>query len=158
MKKLLEQLGFKELPILSEFLLKQRGHFPKGTPPIEVYEIRDERNMQYYNLITQPLTKGMFIPCSEDGNVMIEPECECDDGQEEYDCVKENCSQTYYAEQYQQAKDRVLFECDKPEIIYNRIVIDGIMLKNTLGGFTADGKDIETIEQAINSGVKLILK
>lgn len=55
---------------------------------------------KYAQFLKQPLTLGMFVPCDEDGSVLEEPF---------YDPSNEQywASESY---QYQQAKERVLFE------------------------------------------------
>lgn len=47
----------------------------------------------YADLLTQPLTIGMFVPCDEDNNVLEEP-----------------LNDDWYYEQWIEAKQRVLFE------------------------------------------------
>jgi len=91
--------------------------------------------LNYANLITQPLTKGMFVPCDEEGNVLEEPE------RNNYLSVR---AFTENLNQYLQAKDRVIFE----EI--DAIEYEGIKCYH----FMTDD-EIETIEDAINAGVKL---
>jgi len=51
----------------------------------------------YANFLKQPLTLGMFVPCSIDGNVLEEP-------------VESIGGVELYAKEYQQAKQRVLFK------------------------------------------------
>jgi len=54
----------------------------------------------YANFLNQPLELGMFIPCDEEGNVLTEPDLRG---------LKDEHRKELY-EQYQQAKERVLFE------------------------------------------------
>ena len=138
MKQLIEQLGFKDengvyLPMLSEFVKEI------GSTERDGWLFAKCNN--YTDFITQPLTKGMFIPCDEDGNAL-----------EENLLFPANLEGSRKAEeyrkQYQQAKERVLFE--------------GWELKHNGSLFVSNGKQKayfdETIEQAINNGVKLYLK
>lgn len=53
--------------------------------------LRFERILKYAKFIKQPLTLSMFVPCDSDGNVLEEPN-------------------EYKSEQYQQAKERIIFE------------------------------------------------
>lgn len=55
-----------------------------------------ERVELYAKFITQPLTLGMFVPCDEDGNILPAP-------------VTGEFAKGELSEQYQQAKERVLF-------------------------------------------------
>lgn len=59
----------------------------------------------YANFIKQPLKLEMFIPCDEDGNVLEEPK-----GWKNEDCNVIDCCNICKCEQYQQAKEKVLFE------------------------------------------------
>ena len=68
-KQLITELGFEALPMLSEFVSKISGHlftFEHSNPWWDF-------TSKYTDFITQPLTKGMFIPCDEEGNVLVEP-------------------------------------------------------------------------------------
>jgi len=58
--------------------------------------------VKYANFLKQPLTLGMFVPCDEDGNFLEEPK--------EKNYSKENNLFAYDLFEYQQAKERVLFE------------------------------------------------
>ena len=60
----------------------------------------------YANFLKQPLTLGMFVPCDENGNVLEEPNriCNMNWGVKKL----EDWSLNYY--EYQQAKERILFE------------------------------------------------
>jgi len=66
MKEILKELGFEHLPMLSEFWVKWEDRQLNDFNCIV-------RMNEYVELITQPLTKGMFIPCDEKGNVMRVP-------------------------------------------------------------------------------------
>ena len=130
MKQLLKELGFEHLPMLSEFVAVWQMPENKVKIPKEYRLLMFERNVIDYTLfITQPLTKGMFVPCV-DGVVIDEP------------ITEDNI--IFSDEQYQQAKERVLFETDSN--------ISAIFCK-------VNGKQrYQTIEQAINAGVKLTPK
>ena len=147
MKELLKELGFEHLPMMSEFVLKASKIHKSDMGYVGII------TKFCADFITQPLTKGMFIPCSEDGEVLEEPK--------NYDkWVRREQNTPYNAnlflyEQYQQAKDRVLFE---------GAYIGEYNMVNGKNGSTliAHNKqeimiDVRTIEQAINNGVKLIL-
>lgn len=153
MKTILKELGFEQLPMLSKFvevlLAQHNGCFPTGGV-VFVNKIG-----AYTHFITHPLTKGMFVPTDEEGNVLDLPE------RINYKDIDGNYDEHHWEVNkfaYQKALSRVLFECDQKELFYGAIVTNGVMIKNKMGGFLAEGKDIETIEQAINSGVKFTLK
>ena len=148
MKELLKELGFEHLPMLSEFVWSIQTQWAYG-------DWLYKTTLDYRNFITQPLTKGMFIPCGEDGEVLKEPKdfvYRIEYG-ESYDSTK--------CDEYQQAMDRVLFENTKDAFF-----------ECMSEKFTPDFEDKEvytidngsfynyyyTIEQAINNGVKLKLK
>ena len=58
--------------------------------------------ISYANFLKQPLTLGMFVPCDENGNVLSEKYSAKEDA--------ENKSFTKLSNEYQQAKERCLFE------------------------------------------------
>jgi len=62
--------------------------------------------LKYANFLKQPLTLGMFVPCDLDGNVLNDPETTLSQGN---GAVYYNAEQEDF-EQYEQAKERVLFE------------------------------------------------
>jgi len=77
---------------------KERGFYVDG----EIGLLYD-----YANFLKQPLTLGMFVPCGEDGEVLIEPSL--------YDPRSKTGNTEHHEfdekeKQYQQAKERVLFE------------------------------------------------
>lgn len=121
--------SFEYLPRLSLFWIK-----------MEAKDIRFFND--YVNLITQPLTKGMFVPCDEEGNVLEEPE------RNNYLSVR---AFTENLKQYQQAKDRVIFEGWESNGSNN------YQLLSSTGDYL-DTKRHKTIEDAINAGVKLKYK
>ena len=133
MKELLKELGFEHLPMLSEFVGKARITKVEN---INIY-------YDYRDFITQPLTKGMFIPCDEDGWVLINPKV---------DDNRSLISDEQYGtnlKTYQQAEDRVLFEGG-----FGYIKKDNSIAQIGCNRLYMKG----TIEQAINAGVKFILK
>lgn len=91
-------------------------------------------NYRYAKFLKQPINIGMFIPCDEDGNVLEEP-----------DSVGVG-NQFYYEralDQYQQAKERVLFE---------GFEIDEFnMLHHKETGIRYDLATVYTIEDIIHS-------
>ena len=140
MKELLEQLGFKDergvyLPMLSVFELENH----------EFCDWDDNKyrfNMnQYRDFITQPLTKGMFVPCDEDGNVL--EELEIFGLIENIGGINANATEVDHEKhkQYLQAQERVLFKCERWTMGKQHII-----------------DEHKTIEQAINNRVKLYLK
>lgn len=56
----------------------------------------------YANFLKQPLTLGMFVLCDLEGNVMIKPNA--------YNNMLNTADWMAYNSDYQQAKERVLFE------------------------------------------------
>ena len=157
MKELLKELGFEHLPTLNDFRLKLNTRSRLFcTVNIEQY---CERFNLYGNFITQPLTKGMFVPCDEDGNVLEVPNKIIEDFYgfvEHHDGTSEKVlnekSLKEYEEQYQQAKERVLFEEGK-------VIEDDLPIRKTYEFLSHGGYfNGTTIEQAINAGVKLTPK
>lgn len=148
MKELLKELGFEHLPMLSEFVKRIYKDYDRGL--IGRVEIVNDV-WAYTYFITQPLTKGMFVTCDENGEVLRVPTGI--DFQE-------------YLEQYQQAKDRVLFDgwyrCEDSS--YSNIDVlksdddDLILRYSPKHGIMMGTTDLATIEQAINAGIKLKLK
>ena len=136
---------------LSEFVEKIRNN-GSGSPFRKEQAEIDSKELtwifQYTNFITQPLTKGMFIPCDEDGEVMPEVRFL---GLAEWDKILHD-----YRIKYQQAQervlfDRVVFETDKAKYDMNaEHVNNSIMIE--LKKFS------DTIEHAINNGVELYFK
>jgi len=135
MKELLKKLGFEHFPMLSEFV--------KAVNKLETLTKFFQIN-RYTDFITQPLTKGMFIPCDEKGDVLELAYSE--------DYMRSHKVYHYEVKQYQQAVDRVLFE--------------GWELCGSIGSWLWDGSTqqlelpikYKTIEQAINAGVKFKFK
>ena len=145
MKQILKELGFEELPTLSEFVIAVG--ITHVDSPINEQDIYD-----YNDFIRQPITKGMFVPCDEEGNVLDHIECSADCVYLESPCQC-NLEKLKKLKQYQQAKERVLFEGWE-------ITVD---VHEEWWGEDKQGNCIKsynhkTIEQAINNGIKLILK
>lgn len=115
----------------------------------------------------QPLTLGMFVPCDEEGNVLIEPmvvcadgaECSCKIGNEHCPAPPEHQSEKY--RQYQAAKDRVLFEgcsLDLQQLIWD----DGSSLGKLIGVYpNVQGEfnpmRLPTVEHLLNEEIHLEL-
>lgn len=143
LKVLMTELGFEHLPTLSEFV--------KGTNSALSVDFCN-RVIRYTDFITQPLTKGMFILCDEEGNALSKP----------------HFNDLRYKEKWskrQQAKERVIFD---GWVTYSQaqssILIkdkDGFYLNFSYDGVvrTAFSGDVyTTIESIITDGCKLILK
>ena len=81
---------------------------PQSTLLQEVVTL--ERIVAYANFLKTPLELGMFVPCDEDGNVLKEPKGFHDymEGVRMGLSFKGSYNET--KEQYQQAKERVIFE------------------------------------------------
>ena len=81
---------------MTDFVLEQ------NKLPFYYYDALWTKVINYANFLKQPLELCMFVPCDEDGNVLEEPRPQEGD----------NGNWNYQARfnQYQQAKERVLFE------------------------------------------------
>ena len=114
----------------------------------------NSNQLRYYaELLKQPLTLGMFVPCDEDGNSLEEPK------ESNYNLGDIHAG--YYRKdltKYQQAKERVLFEgfeIHNRHNVINRglgivIVFSGIISilidgNNGLGGFSKNDATIEDL-------------
>lgn len=153
MKKILNQLGFEYLPMLSEFVKAQHVYWVnkwsdgKGSKPLGWIE-------QYTNFILKSLTKGMFVPCDRDGNVLEKPSIRT---MNEYhsgggDVLKDRIND------FHEAKERVLFvgySEDEIECLFSED-FEHEEVYTVDNGFY--NEHYYTIEQAINAGVKLKLK
>jgi hypothetical protein len=131
------------LPSLSEFEKAIDMFF--DTMTLEGLSNYYEANHWYRLFITQPLTEGMFVPCDEEGNVLKRPKKPSPLTDVSYKCFDD------LRTEYQQAKERVIFE--------GEFTIKGnyIIFKDERPAQTHFfGED--TIEQAINNGVELIYK
>lgn len=104
----------------------------------------------YANFLKQPLTLGMFVSCDEDGNVLEQPiyttnhsdECYCKKCEEE----TKRCSDLQ--DQYQKAKEKVLFE---------KCEFDGIDVLINKSIYISSFKNFHnlTVENLIYTSVKL---
>lgn len=102
----------------------------------------------YAEFLKQPLKLGMFIPCDEQGNVLEEP-IETIGGVEKY------------AEQYQQAKDKVLFKDigefeifeDEPVVWFKKYALWKTPNK---WFFQKNAIKVKTIEDLVNLDIELI--
>jgi len=141
-KELLNELGFEQLPTLSKFVLKRndKGRLWKRKDKGRLWkDILDSIDVIDYTLfITQPLTKGMFIPCDEDGEVINLKY------REEY--MSNHSMYHTDLKQYQQAKVKVLFKESK-----------GVDFEGNRCFYFMTSNEVGTIEQAINNGVKIEL-
>jgi len=100
---------------MTEFVLEQSEKLTQNNIPEATIEtshaMADSYLMMwnYANFLKQPLTLGMFVPCDEYGNVIIEPNKPELSGKK----FKYHAGEWTYnewQEQYQQAKEIVLFE------------------------------------------------
>lgn len=70
-----------------------------------------KRIRNYTEFLKQPLTLGMFVPCDKEGNVLEKPRAYSNFTSYNKGVLKENHPKVYKeCEQYQEAKERVLFE------------------------------------------------
>lgn len=70
MKEILENLGFETLPSLRKFI--------EAVSTIKIESISTRHHElqaihDYLKFISQPISKGMFIPCDEKGNYLPQP-------------------------------------------------------------------------------------
>jgi hypothetical protein len=84
-----------------DFVLQASHNIDEHSSVMEYHDL----TFSYANFLNQPLTLGMFVPCDEEGNVLLDPI----DNQHK---IKIKSGNDYIAkkEQYQQAKERVLLE------------------------------------------------
>ena len=160
MKELLKKLGFEHLPMLSDYVYNFQ---PSSVPNISCFDFTEyfKKKVREYNyFIRKPLTKGMFVPCDLDGNVLEEPiGFDKDVDYKNLEHFEINWVDGFECEQHQQAKERVLFEGwrHRNDNGVNPYVED--LEQDYKIDLFSGGRDYaKTIEQAINAGVKLILK
>lgn len=72
------------LKTMTDFLLEQSENYLKGFIALNEYH---SITLNYANFLKQPLTLGMFVPCDEDGNLLVS-----------------------FDDRYEESKERVLFE------------------------------------------------
>lgn len=103
-----------------------------------------DRINAYANFLKQPLTLSMFVPCGDDGEVLGEPM-----SYKKYLNVSNTMSGSdiLLCQQYQQAKERCLFEGF--EAVNDELINNGVLF--WVGKF--DGK--ETIENCISSNLTI---
>lgn len=138
--ELIKELGFKKLPTLSEFILKQRTCIPVELKHLEVYKARDVRTMEYLLFLQQKPELWMFVPAiKKDGAwVVLEKPDSNDDYYRDANGIAYNFHEDM--KQYQEALDRVLFDGW------------GLMPSVLTDGY------YNTLEQAVNIGIELKLK
>ena len=156
MQKLLDELGFEHLPMMTEFL-KEFGSRTQGVNNAPKYS-----EYKYMDFITQPLTKGMFVPTDKEGNVLEKPKELTEDDTDTIVDFMEEVARGHIKErplvEYQLAMERVIFEG------YEKDEIECLFSEDFEGkeSYTVNNNGIDeryyTIEQAINAGVKLKLK
>lgn len=144
----------KLIPMV-DFVLSQDQEYNKPTPTYAYKVDLDnyKKVVNYANFLKQPLKLGMFVPCDKEGNVLEEPNCK--------DYIVENSLtsigvtqdlhiKTYNKDikKYQQAKDRVLFEGLKVELVKSGDQIY-YLVKNDLGNIWASWNTSKTIEDLI---------
>ena len=146
MKETLDELQFEYLPTPVELWMSLYDNWRlyfgvSQNSGVETYT-------DYVKFITQPLTLSMFVPVSEDGEVLKEPEdygkhLAVIDEEIEIGWNKEQLALGIHkqCEQYQQAKERVIFErCEIAE------------------KFATRSHELQsTIEYGINNGLQLKL-
>lgn len=73
-------------------------------PTVSDSEYR-EKSRNHKNFLKQPLKLGMFVPCDENDMPLDEPK-----GWKNEECDTNDCCSICKCEQYQQAKESVIFE------------------------------------------------
>jgi hypothetical protein len=109
---------------MTDFVLQEEKKGMQNTDR----HLRFERILKYAKFLKLPLQLGFFIPCDDEGNVLEEPNRSTH--------TNEEC------EQYQQAKERVIFDCVKIDNSHykdtKRVLID----LDCQGGFRLYNKHI----------------
>ena len=118
----------------------------KGNSDIEINELI----FSYANFLKQSLELGMFIPCDDKGNVLEEPKIF-----ERTDCISIR-KQSKINQQYQEAKERVLFDGFQISDIFdnNNIGIQSCSLSFSTKKFK-DKFENKTIEELIHYDITL---
>jgi len=150
----------KKLISMTDYIEDQEIEIPKLPERLKVSEmdrIFVQRVILYSRFLKQPLTLGMFIPCDLEGNVLIEPKGI------NYGVNVEGFRQDLH--QYQQAKERVLFEgFEVTESTDEHIRIKKTELsiiffikigKISFYDIFSDSHDIETIEDLVKYNLTL---
>ena len=79
------------------------------------------RVYNYANFLNQPLTLGMFVPCDEEGNVLEMPtQSEKNEFGGAFSTIEEQAELYCKMEQYQAAKERVLFKGFKIALVKSK--------------------------------------
>lgn len=100
-----------ELLSMTDFVLEQTELFYDKNQSKLIHNI-----VNYAQFIKQPLHRGMFVPCDENGNILEEPVW-----QVEFEKNKVSDSNLIKkSKQYEQAKEKVLFENIK-HLSYNPV-------------------------------------
>lgn len=124
---------------MTDFVLKQNYTTTLDISQIDFYDkelkiLSTIRN--YAELLKQPLKLEMFVPCDEDGNVLGEPQSAWSDG----------------IEQWEKAKEKVLFEGFKPYEDYECAKYEEVYVDEEV----CDGKF--TVEDLIKDAGKTKIK
>lgn len=126
---------------MTDFVLdKAKEDFNNGEYP--EFNFRD-LVWNYADFLKQPLTLGMFVPCDEEGNVLEELKYCCDGNHCGCNGMPVNVCSKKEIDNYQKAKERVLF--DGFEIDENNI----LMLKDCI---SLDINSFNNIEELITYG------
>ena len=130
----------KKLISMTDFVLEQKETYTLDYPQImwyqyEITKLNKIRN--YANLLKQPLELWMFVPCDDNGNIKKEPL------KRDYNTVNINNS---YFKEYQQAKERCLFE---------GFVIKDCLLINKKNIIVINYLSDKTIEHIVNNEIEL---
>lgn len=161
MKQLLEKLGFEHLPMMTVFIKEYKQALGLDLLLTDARSDAFQDIGIYLDFITQPLVKGMFVECDEDGNVLKEPK--------NYISWKHKRLNTPYDadlskyEQFQQAQDGVIFEGGVGCYRYENGDINNRVEMVSIFGFRLefDGlilRKYKTPEDLIIAGVKITLK
>lgn len=109
----------------------------------------------YANLLSQPVNLGMFIPCDEEGSVLVDPEL----------TMRQRNGDIYYTatdedfDKFQQAEERVLFEGGleknrRSMIDFYRTGVTNVFIEG-VGGKYVPVDSIKTIEDLITCNLTL---
>ena len=149
LKELLNSCDFGYLPMFTAFTKDVWKCLSKNAEAYEYNTGQLIRVHEYREFITQPLSLSMFVPVSEEGEVLEEPIQWYN--WLDFQRVKETGELTMHpftttdmeeCEAYKQAQYRVIFECNEKQ---KRLTLDIII------------KQFNTIEHAVNDGLKLKL-
>lgn len=105
----------KHLVSMTDFVLEVEREIVKAVHNGErlsnyTSEKRLRKIFNYANFLKQPLTLGMFLPCVEEGNVLEEPRTCCSGSECGCMGMPYNYSSREELDEYEQAKERVLFK------------------------------------------------